>query len=165
MPNNQVAKIYELLTGFDTALLITQAHHQPLRARPMALARVEADCRLWFFTGRDSAKVHEIQDNQEVLIACQDEHSRYISLSGTAELVANRTQVRELWKESYRTWFPKGVEDPDLLLIAVQPKEAEYWDSHGFKGVRYLFEAAKAYATGTRPHIQEGEQHGKVVME
>lgn len=165
MPDNSLARIHELLADFDTAMLITQAHGQPLRARPMAIARVEADCRLWFFTGRDSAKVHEIQDNQEVLIVCQDEHSRYVSLSGTAELSSNRGKARELWKESYQTWFPRGVEDPDLLLISVKPREAEYWDSQGFKGLRYVFEAAKAYATGTRPQIREGEQHGKVVLE
>lgn len=164
MPDNQITKIQEMLAKFDAAMLITQSHHQTPHARPMAIARVEPDCRLWFFTGRDSAKVHEIQDDQHVLIACQEDRSRYISLSGTAELVSDRAKARELWKETYQTWFPQGVDDPNLLLILVRPKEVEYWDNQGLKGIRYAFEAVKAYASGTTPAIKEGEQHGKVSM-
>ena len=161
MPEDQIAKIHEMLEDFHTAMLITHAHDQAPSARPMAIARVEPDCGLWFFTGRDSAKVHDIQSDQHVLIACQDERTRYISLSGTAELVSDRAKVRDLWKESYKTWFPKGVDDPDLLLIFVRPEAAEYWDNQGVKGIGYVFEAAKAYFSGQTPHIKEGEQHGK----
>jgi len=164
MPDSQIAKIHELLDDFDTAMLITQGSDHKIHARPMAIARVEPDCRLWFFTGRDSAKVHEIEDDQHVLIACQHDHNRYVSLGGTAELVSDRTKTRELWKESYKAWFPQGVDDPDLLLILIRPQEAEYWDNQGLKAVRYAFQAIKAYATGTTPHIKEGEQHGKVTM-
>jgi len=162
MSKNQIAQIHELLTSFDTAMLITFGHSNAAHARPMAIARVESDCSLWFFTGRGSAKVHEIEDDRDVLIVCQDEHSRYLSLRGTAMLFTDRAKARELWKESYKTWFPQGVEDPNLLLIYIRPEEAEYWDNQGFKGIHYAFEAVKAYATGTTPQIKEGEQHGKV---
>lgn len=162
MPDNQISKIRELLAKFDTAMLITLGHPHAARARPMAIARVEPDCSLWFFTGRESAKVNEIEEDQHVLVVCQDEHSRYLSLIGTASLFSDRAKARELWKESYKTWFPQGVEDPSLLLIYIHPEEAEYWDNQGFKGIHYAFQAVKAYATGTRPQIKEGEQHGKV---
>jgi general stress protein 26 len=130
----------------------------------MAIARVEDNCDLWFFTGRDSMKVHEIENEQQVLVVCQDEHSRYISMLGQAELVTDRSQFSALWKEQYKTWFPEGVDDPNLLLIRVRAREAEYWDNRGIKGVKYMFQAAKAYATGTRPQTKEGEQHAKVSL-
>jgi general stress protein 26 len=130
----------------------------------MAIARVEPSCDLWFFTGRDTAKVHEIESNQQVLIVCQKDHTRYIALNGRASLVSDRARFQELWKETYRTWFPQGMEDPDLLLIQVRADEAEYWDNQALKAVRYAFEAAKAYATGSRPEAQEGEQHGRVTL-
>lgn len=164
MNEDQVVKIHELLQDFDTAMLVTHRPDQNPHARPMAIAKVERDCRLWFFTGRGTTKVHEIENDQHVLITCQDEHSRYVTLSGVAELVADRSKARDLWKQSFKTWFPKGVDDPDLLLILVHPTEAEYWDTQGLKGVRYMFEAAKAYATGARPRIREGEQHGKTLF-
>jgi general stress protein 26 len=161
-PNQQLEKIRELLEHFDTAMLVTcGATHSP-RARPMAIARVESNCDLWFFTERDTAKVHEIESNQQVLVVCQNEHSRYIAICGRAALVSDRARIQELWKESYRTWFPMGAEDPDLLLISVHADEAEYWDNQGLKGVQYAFQAVKAYATGTRPEVKEGEQHGRM---
>jgi general stress protein 26 len=164
MQNDQVEKIHELLESFNTAMLITHRPDQPLHARPMAIAQVQPDCGVWFFTGRDTTKVHEIEDSQEVLIACQNERDRYISLSGSAELVGSREKIHELWKDSYRTWFPRGIDDPDLLLIHVYPEAAEYWDNRGMKGLRYVFEAAKAYVSGTRPQVKEGDQHGKVSL-
>ncbi|HWH69397.1 MAG TPA: pyridoxamine 5'-phosphate oxidase family protein [Candidatus Sulfotelmatobacter sp.] len=164
MPDKQIAKIHEMLENFKTAMLVTQAQDHTPHARPMAIARVDDDCGLWFFTGHGSGKVQEIEEDQHVLIVCQDERSRYISLSGNAELVLDSAQARELWKESYKTWFPKGIEDPDLLLIHVRPNAAEYWDNQGVNSIRYVFEAIKGYASGKRPHIKEGEQHGKIAL-
>jgi general stress protein 26 len=163
MENDQVQRIRELLEDFDTAMLVTHrgdfAH-----ARPMAIAAVESHCNVWFFTGRGTPKVHEIHDDDTVLVVCQDEHERYISLSGRAEIVAEREKVRQLWSERYKTWFPGGVEDPELLLICVHAEEAEYWDQHGAKALNYFFQAAKARALKARPGLQEGEQHGKVIL-
>jgi general stress protein 26 len=163
MPDNQLDKVRELLQDFDTAMLVTHGQ-EGFRARPMAIARVEPSCDLWFFTDRDTAKVHEVETNREVLIVCQNDHSSYVSVSGLGELVSDRSHICQLWKESYRTWFPRGVEDPGLVLLRVRAREAEYWDNQGFKGIRYAFESAKAYATGTRPEIREGEQHGRVAL-
>lgn len=165
MKGDQLENIRELLEEFDTAMLVTHRQDGYARGRPMAIAKVESNCGLWFFTGRDTGKVHAIEDDQKVLVVCQDEHSRYVALQGTAELVADRRKASELWREPYRAWFPQGVEDPELLLIFVRPTEIEYWDSRGTKGLRYLFEAVKSYAKGTRPPVQEGEQHGCVVVE
>jgi general stress protein 26 len=162
MAENQIKNIHDLLQGFDTAMLVTHESNQASHARPMAIARVEPDCGVWFFTGRDTAKVNEIRNDEHVLVVCQAEHTRYVSLGGTAKLVEDRSKAHDLWKESYKTWFPQGIDDPNLLLIHIHPSEAEYWDSHGLKGVRYAFEAVKAYATGRTPHIKEGEQHGRV---
>jgi general stress protein 26 len=161
MPNDEIQKLHDLLKTFETAMLVTHAQGA-MHSRPMAIARIEPNCQLWFFSGRDSSKADEIENNPDVLIVCQADHSRYLSISGRAALVRDRTVAAELWRESYRTWFPQGIDDPNLVLISVHIRDAEYWDNQGIKGIRYLFEAAKAYATGTTPDIREGEQHGKV---
>lgn len=164
MADVPVAKIRELLESFETAMLVTHGKRAPFHGRPMAIARVEANCDVWFFTSRSSMKVQEIKNNQQVLIVCQGEMSRYVSLNAAAKLIFDSGKAVELWKESYRTWFPQGASDPDLLLIRAEAHSAEFWDSEGFKSVQYLFEAAKAYVRGTRPHIEEGEQHGSVTF-
>lgn len=160
--SNQTSKVRDLLESFDTAMLITNGNEEPHHARPMAIAHVEENCDVWFFSGHHSPKVNEIEHDERVLIVCQDKHDRYLSISGRAQLIQNEEKAKEYWKESYKPWFPGGVNDPELLLIHVHSEHAEYWDSQGAKGVKYLFKAAAAYATGTRPKIEEGEQHGNV---
>jgi general stress protein 26 len=128
MPDPQ--KIHQILETFKTGMLVTRTRDQEfLHSRPMAVARVEPNCDLWFFTARSSAKVHEIETEQHVLVAFQDDRSRYLSLNGTAELVSDRTKMRDLWNESYQTWFPQGLDDPNLLLILIHSQQAEFWDN------------------------------------
>jgi Uncharacterized stress protein (general stress protein 26) len=162
--NDQVDKIRKLLSEFETALLVTHTHgnETPFHGRPMVIAHVEPNCDIWFFTGRSSAKAKEIENDERVLIVCQDEMSRYLTLNAAAKLIFDRNKAAEFWKESYQTWFPGGVNDPELVLIRAQAVFAEYWETSGFQSVRYLFEAARAYVRGTQPHVREGEQHGTV---
>ena len=117
-----------------------------------------------FFTGRDSRKVHEIFDNAHVAVVGQQEHSAYLSVSGIGMIVHEPARVRELWQESFRTWFPGGPEDPELRLLVVEPRLAEYWDNRGTNKLEYMFEAAKAYVSGTRPAVDEGDQHGRIPL-
>ena len=156
-------KIHELLSEFDTAMLVTHggdfAH-----ARPMAIASVEPNCDVWFFTARSSPKVQEIQDDQAVLIVCQDPRGRYVTLNGRAELIADRAKAQPLWRDSFQTWFPGGVADPTLLLICVHAEEAEYWDNTGAEALRYYIAAVKARVQGTKPQVNEGEEHAKVKL-
>jgi general stress protein 26 len=91
----------------------------------------------------------------------EDMHRRYLSIFGQARVLDDRARIRALWKEPYRAWFPGGPDDRDAVLIAVAADYAEFWDTSGVNKLKYLFEAAKAYASGIRPEIDEGEQHGR----
>lgn len=145
-------------------MLVTLDATQQFHSRPMAIARVDDDGRLWFLTAKESAKVHEIENDQHVHLTAQEGQSAFLSISGRADLLDDRAKVGELWKESFRVWFPGGKDDPNIELISVRPQRGEFWDSTGQKGARYLWESAKAYVSGTTPDIQEGDQHGVVRM-
>jgi general stress protein 26 len=162
---SQREKIFEMLRGFETVMLVTAAPDGRIDARPMQI--VDIDDRtgnIWFFTGLASRKVHEIGDNAHVAIVCQQERSAYLSISGGAMIVHEPSRVRQLWREPLRVWFPGGPEDPDLRLLVVEPRVAEYWDNRGSNGLEYMFEAAKAYVSGTRAVVDEGDQHGRVPL-
>jgi general stress protein 26 len=162
--SNETKKIRALLRDFDTAMLITHGGDFPFHARPMAIARVEPNCDLWFFTGRSSVKVHEIQNDQRVMVVCQNEMNRYVTLHATAKIIFDRLKAAELWKDSLTAWFPRGVNDPDVVLIRAQAEHAEYWDAAGFQSVKHLFESARAYVRGTSPHTEGEKQHGSVTF-
>lgn len=142
--------LHELIVGFDTAMLVTHDASGGLRARPLSVAEAQGgDETLYFSTSIESPKVAELEAEEHVAVTFQDT-KRYVSLSGTARVTQDRALIDRLWSEAWKVWFPKGKDDPTLAIVVVTPTEGEYWDQTGIAGVRYLFNAVKAYATGTK---------------
>jgi general stress protein 26 len=155
-------KLQNLLHDFDAAMLVTRTPEGELRSRPMALANVDADGTLWFFTQSQSGKIDEILHDQHVNVAMQSKR-KFVSISGTATLLKDHNKVAKLWNESWKIWFPGGKDDPSLVLLQVRGGTGEYWDHSGLNGIKCLIEAGKAYLSGTRPKVDNDPQiHGKV---
>jgi general stress protein 26 len=162
MNENPKEHLKELLESFDTAMLITRCGELE-HARPMAVAKVETHgdvTTIWFVTSRDAPKSDEIRNDSRVSATFQS-GSRYVALSGTAELAADPAKIKELWKPTWKVWFPEGKDDPKLELIKVNVTDAEFWDNAGTKGIRYVFEAAKALMRHKTPEPMAG-LHGRV---
>lgn len=160
--NDQIEKFHELLGKFETAILTTQSQNGEIRSRPMAIARVEPNCDLWFLTGIDTEKTEEILSQSVAGVSCQRDREMYLSLSGMATISRDAAKVRSLWKEPYRVWFPEGPEDANLALIHFEAHSGEYWDSSGWNKAKYAFQAIRAYVKGDTPKVDEGSQHGEV---
>ncbi len=160
MDQSDTQKFCDQLRNFTNAMLITKADGGKLRARPMAIAEVADDGSFCFLTARDTAKVHEIESDTLVHVACQNDQSLYLSINGLATLSGDTAKIESVWSEGYKTWFPAGPNDPNIALIVVNPIDAEYWDTTGGKKLDYLWEVATGYLSGTTPDIKEGEQHG-----
>jgi general stress protein 26 len=140
-------------------MLITH-HGEGEHARPMAVAGVEGVNTLWFVTSLNAPKSEEIRRDARVSATFQSD-KRYVALSGQAELITDRAKIHQLWKPAWKVWFPEGKDDPSLALIRVTVNDAEFWDDAGTKGLRYVFEAAKALLSKERPGHVEG-LHGRV---
>ncbi|MFN0068296.1 MAG: pyridoxamine 5'-phosphate oxidase family protein [Limisphaerales bacterium] len=115
----------------------------------MEVARVDENGDLWFFTGDDTAKVREIESDPRVQVICQNGRASFVALGGRATLIRHdRALIRELWKPSFKVWFPGGVEDPNIVLIRVTGERGEYCDHTGVKGLN-------AFASPSRPWCRE----------
>lgn len=151
-----------MLQDFETAMLFTRSAKGMLCGRPMALAEVQDDGTLYFCTDLDAAKVRELTADPHAAVAVQ-EKNRFASLSGFARIDTDRERIDRLWKDSWKLWFPRGKDDPDLCLIQFDPTEGEYWDSSGSRGLRFVVRAAKAYLEGARVEHDE-EQNAQVKL-
>jgi len=159
--DQMVAKVAELIKDINIAMLTTEAEDGLLHSRPMATQKTEFDGTLWFFTGLSTGRVSEIDWNPEVNLSyAQASDNRYVSVSGTAEIVHDRAKMAELWSDIYKAWFPQGLDDPDVCLLRIEVTFAEYWDVPSGKMVQ-VFGFLKALATGERLTL-EGESHGVV---
>jgi general stress protein 26 len=149
----------DVLKSFDHAMLVTRRDAE-LRSRPMAIADASDDGHVWFITSVDSGKLEEITDEPFVNLAMQAA-SRFLSISGTVRATRDPERINALWNDIQELWFPKGRNDPTLILLEVVPTYAEYWDRSGVEAVRFMFDAARALATGHTLDDDEG-RHAKI---
>jgi general stress protein 26 len=153
--------LFDLVTKFRTAMLVTRSAGGGLRARPLSLADTHDEGLLYFATSVESPKVAEIAAHPEVVVTMQDS-TRYVSISGVARVSREPGLVDRLWSESWRVWFPGGKDDPELCIVAVAPQAAEYWDQSGPKRLKFLVEMAAAYVRGTTPASGSSSDNAKV---
>lgn len=152
--------LYDLVKDFSIAMLTTRSPDGALRARPMAVAELKRDADAYFATSISSPKIDEIAADPNVSVSFQSS-AQFASISGTATVVRDRALIDRLWKESWRVWFPGGKDDPNLCLLRIEAKEAEYWDNSGAQGLKYLFKGLAAVLQGKTPDADEN-QHAKV---
>ena len=143
-------KIRGLLEKFPIAFMVTVAEGA-VAARPIGIVGDHAafDGSLWFITDKRSHKVAAIEGGAMTTLLFQnDNEGAYLQLSGRASVVDDRRKLEELYTTLQRTWFPKGVDDPDITLVRFDAEEASYWDSHDSL-VRLAMAFAKSIVTGT----------------
>ena len=117
----------------------------------MTTVQKEFSGSLWFFTSRSSPPAQAVENGAVVGVQYTDTGDDvYVSLSGDAHLEHDRARMEALWSPMVKAWFPKGLDDPDLVMIRVDVHKAEYWDVKESKPVQ-LFMMARAAVTGKPP--------------
>lgn len=158
---HELTKVQEIIDSIEVGMLTTMQDDGDHRSRPMQTQKLSADGCLWFLTSRSSHKTEELQKHPNVNVSYADAKAQsYVSVVGTASLVDDPAVKEELWSPIAKAWFPKGLEDPDLTVLKVKMKEAEYWDSSSSKMVQ-AYHIAKALITGEQN--DEGD-HGQVTI-
>jgi len=132
-----------------TAMFTSVGQDGALHSRPMSTQEVEFDGSAWFFVARDSDLVAEIARNPQVNVGYAGSSS-WLSLSGPAAVVDDDERKKQLWNEFVAAWFPRGPDDPDVVLVRVDGESAEFWETPGGKP-RALLSMAKARLTGDTP--------------
>jgi len=142
--------LYDLINGFETAMLVTRAADGNLHARPMAVAELRADADAYFVTSIDSPKVAEIYADADVLLTFQSAH-QYAALYGRVNVVRERELIDRLWRDEWKLWFPRGKADPAIALLRFDAERGELWNDAGMSGAQYAFEGTKAYMRSPPP--------------
>ncbi len=126
---NPAARLNELISGIELAILTTIRPDGSLHSCPMAAHGVDPSGVLWFISGSNTEKVEAARSNQRVNVSFADHAAqRYVSVSGFCELVRDHVKAKELWNPTYTSWFAGGLDDPNLILMKIAVQQAEYWD-------------------------------------
>ena len=151
--------LHDLMDDFDVAMLVTHSGNA-MHARPMAIACLENGTDAYLVTDIKSLKVDEINANQHALLTFQSAR-KFASVRGELTVLQDRRLIEKLWKEVWKVWFPEGRSDPNIAVLKFTAQEGEYWDNAGMQGLKYVYDAAKAYVTGETLKT-DNAQHGKV---
>lgn len=156
---NDLEKLRELVKDIDFCMLTTVDESGDLHSRPMSSnGDIDEDGDIWFFTNATSHKVSEITKLPKVNVSFADtDNQRYISVSGTAEIVRDRAKIDELWRPEFKIWFPEGKDDPEIALLRVDLEKAEYWDSPS-STIGYALSFVSSLVTGKEPDMGENKK-------
>ena len=152
-----------LIADFHIGMMVTHATDGSFHARPMAIAEHGGNCDIWFVTAVQSPKMQEVRIDNRGLVTLQS-LTKQVTLTGMFECVKDHTKIEALWNERFRVWFPQGKDDPTLVLMHLVTEEAEYWDSSGIQGLKYIIKAAKAYVSHETPKVGGTDEHASVKL-
>ena len=155
MPNNTTAHetLWKLIKDIRFGMLTHSTATGMLHAHPLTTLNrsVDAQADLFFFIPKTGELYERLLTDGEVNVSYADPgQDSYVSLSGQARFVDDLAQKEALWSPAAQAWFPGGHTDPELALLAVRSRHAEYWDVDESKMVQ-LFKMAKAAITGQPP--------------
>lgn len=143
--SSAIEKIRKIAEAARTCLFGTVHDGRSMNVRPMAVQDVDDSGRVWFLSGRSSDKNHRLQHDSHVqLLFANPGSSEFLSLTGRASVSDDRALREKFWTPLAKTWFPGGVDDPELTVIGVQVEEGHYWATVHGKAVTLVKMAAGA---------------------
>lgn len=153
--HDETAKVWELIDKIGFCMLATH-NGSDIRSRPMSAYTKRDDGSVYFLTDVASHKDEEVARYPNVCLAFADtKGQKYVSVSGTAEVLNDRELIREIWAFPAKAWW-EGPEDPSIRILKVNPASAEYWDSPGTV-ISYIKMAAAAVSS-SKPDMGENEK-------
>ena len=145
--------LWELIKDIKFGMLTHRHPNGMLHAHPLTTQNrsMDENNELFFFINKSGELYERLLTDGEVNVSYADpEEDSYVSLSGQARFIDDQDKKEALWNMFAKAWFPGGTTDPNLALLSVRLRHAEYWDVKQNQMVQ-LFKMAKAALTGEPP--------------
>ncbi|WP_243525644.1 pyridoxamine 5'-phosphate oxidase family protein [Bacillus pseudomycoides] len=131
-------KIATIIQGQRTGVLATIRENKPHSCFMMFF---HEDFVLYAATDRNAKKVADIQQNSNVHVLLGREGKKwdenYLEVEGTASIEEDPTLKSKFWNNSLKRWL-LGPEDPNYILIKINPNTIYYIDSAGTTQPEFL---------------------------
>jgi general stress protein 26 len=149
--------LWKLIKGNRFAMLTHRHPDGRLHSHPLTTQNrsLEPGDPLYFFVARETELGQRLLADGNVCVSYADpDKDVYISISGMARISENMDTKRRLFNALAKAWFPSGAEDPNLELVEVEIRHAEYWNIKESK-TKQLFKIASAAVSGEQPVMGE----------
>jgi general stress protein 26 len=109
----------------DSPFLFLQLDSDPATAVPMTAELDEnANGTIWFFTGRDHAFA---RGGPATAIFAGKGHDVFARFKGALIHETSRERLNKEWSNFVEAYFPRGKNDPNLLMLRFELADAEIW--------------------------------------
>jgi general stress protein 26 len=130
MAKKTLKALAKQMAGIDVTMFTTQTTGGQTATRPMSNnGEVEYDGTSYYFTWEKSRIAKDIERDNKVALAFQDKKGLYVSVQGTAKLTDDKAKMQERWRPELEQWFKDGVDTPGIVMIEVNAKRINYWDT------------------------------------
>lgn len=130
MSSIPLAELWNTVNEINIGMFTVADRRGSLTSRPMITQQIDADGVMWFFTSLQARLREDLMRRPYTNVSfCDNRELLYVSLSGMASLVRDRGCYSKLWNPMARAWFPRGLNDSQLVLIRFSVTVAEYWDA------------------------------------
>jgi len=156
--SKKIDELYDLIKGIETAMFTTRGPTGLLVSRPMATQDRIEGADLWFVTNTETHKLDDLALDPHVNCSYYNNRTHeWVSVAGLAHVSKNKNKVRQLYQESWKSWFDDegedrdgGPNDPRLALIMVEAEQATYMKVNKSRPI-ILFETIRSKVTGSIP--------------
>ena len=154
------AHLWELIKDMRFGMLTHRHPDGMLHSHPLTTQNKSLDegGLLYFFVTRASELGQRLAHDSTVNVAYSDPHKDcYVSISGEARINEDMATKEKLFNAMTKAWFPGGLKDPNLELVEIHIRHAEYWDVKESK-VTQLLKMASAAVSGQPPRMGEHKE-------
>lgn len=104
-------------------LMGSNGHSEPMTAQ----LDKHAHHAIWFFTRRNNRIAGGGKATGEIATI---DHEVFASISGTLVEESDQAVRDKLWSNAVESWFPKGKQDPDVVMLRFDVEDSEVWTAH-----------------------------------
>jgi len=153
--SNDAERVWELMEKISICMLVNWDGDE-LRSRPMAAYVRRSDNAVYFLADARHHKDDDIRHYAKVCLAFADlGNQKFLSLSGPADVSADRAKINDLWSTPAKAWWD-SPDDPNIRVLKITPDEAQYWEGPG--KVVSTVKMAIAAMSGNRPDLGDNKR-------
>jgi general stress protein 26 len=120
----RLAVARRVMREVDLCALVTLDGSGTPQVRTMGVLDPDDEMKVRMITNPRSRKVDQIRTRPQVVLHYLDADApAYVTLHGTARLVADKEEIRRLWQDEWDEFYPQR--ENDALLIEVTPIRLE----------------------------------------
>lgn len=126
--NQLFQQAYEMVGNCAFCFVSSNDASGQINSRVVEILGVGSDLTIRFMTDSRTRKASEIAQGKTISLSFLSMVDRgYVTIGAIPRISADTALKQSIWKESLRTWFPNGPDDPHVITVTCEPAWVELW--------------------------------------